>query len=257
MARTTHWPHHAWRHRPHGHEPAPDPLDRRDPRRRRRAARQRRPADARPDPGRPQPRQAGGPRPRARRRARHHRPRRRAGRPGRRDLLRRRHHPDARHRSSARPSPRGKSVYCEKPTADNLADALELARLRQAGRHQERRRAGQAVPARAAQAQDGDRQRRARPPALRARRVRLLGVRGRPAAGPAPELELQEGRGRRHHPRYALPLALRARQPVRRRPQRSPASAPPTSRPASTRRASPTRPMPTTPPMPPSSSRAA
>ena len=51
-----------------------------------------------------------------------------------------------------------------------------------------------------------------------ARRVRLLGVRGRLGpAGAAPELELQEGRGRRHHPRHAVPLALRARQPVRRR----------------------------------------
>ena len=49
-----------------------------------------------------------------------------------------------------------------------------------------------------------------------ARRVRLLGVRGR-LGQPAqrPSVELPQGRRRRHHPRYALPLALRARQPVR------------------------------------------
>ena len=77
------------------------------------------------------------------------------------------------------------------------------------------------------------------------------------AAGAAPVLELPQGRRRRHHPRHALPLALRARQPVRRGqggvlPRRHAHS-----RRASTRRASPTPPTPTTPPMPPSSSRAA
>ena len=48
-----------------------------------------------------------------------------------------------------------------------------------------------------------------------ARRVRLLGVRGRLADGAAPILELQGCGRRRHHPRYAVPLALRARQSVR------------------------------------------
>jgi NitT/TauT family transport system ATP-binding protein len=46
--------HHERRHRPHGDEPALDPLDRRDPRAGRRAAQERRPGDAGPDPGRPQ-----------------------------------------------------------------------------------------------------------------------------------------------------------------------------------------------------------
>ena len=110
----------------------------------------------------------------------------------------------------------GKHIYVEKPTADRLEDALDVARLARRGRHQARRGAGQAVPARTAQAEDGDRQRLPRPHLQREGRVRLLGLRGRPAAGAAAILELQGGRGRRHHPRYALPLALRAGQSVRR-----------------------------------------
>jgi predicted dehydrogenase len=44
----------------------------------------------------------------------------------------------------------GKHVYCEKPVATNLAEALDICRkLAQAG-HQARRGAGQAVPARPA-----------------------------------------------------------------------------------------------------------
>src|SRR6185312_5403893 len=41
------------------------------------------------------------------------------------------------------------------------------------------------------------------------------GVRGRLAGGAAAILELPQGRRRRHHRRHAVPLALRARQPVR------------------------------------------
>jgi predicted dehydrogenase len=51
----------------------------------------------------------------------------------------------------------------------------------------------------------------------RPRRVRLLGVRRRLAAGAASVVELQEGRRRRDHRRHAVPLALRDRQPVWRR----------------------------------------
>ena len=128
---------------------------------------------------------------------------------------------------------------------------------REQGRHPARRGAGQAVPAGPAQAQDADRFRLLRPHPLGARRVRLLGVRGRLAAGAAAVVELpQEGR-RRHHPRHALPLALRARQSVRRGARASPASASPIFRSAGTRTTSPTTPTSTTPPMPPSSSRAA
>ena len=56
-----------------------------------------------------------------------------------------------------------------------------------------------------------------RPPAVGARRVRLLGVRGRPAAGAAAILELSQRGRRRHHSRHDLPLALRARQHLRQR----------------------------------------
>ena len=68
------------------------------------------------------------------------------------------------------------------------------------------------------------------------------------AAGAAPVLELPQGGRRRHHPRHAVPLALRARQPVRRGAGRVAASARRTSRSAGTRTASPTRRPPTTPP---------
>ena len=112
----------------------------------------------------------------------------------------------------------GKHIYCEKPVADQLDKAVALAKLAETAGHQARRGAGQAVPARPAQDQDAARGRLLRPHLRGARRVRLLGVRGRLGpAGAAAELELQESRRRRHHPRHAVPLALRARQPVRRR----------------------------------------
>ena len=41
----------------------------------------------------------------------------------------------------------GKHVYCEKPIATNLDEALDGLRARRKGRRQERRGAGQAVPA--------------------------------------------------------------------------------------------------------------
>ena len=92
---------------------------------------------------------------------------------------------------------------------------------------------------------------------LRARRVRLLGVRRRHGARPAALLELPQGGRRRHHHRHAVPLALRARQPVRHGEGRllpgrdaHPAS-------AGTKPASRTTARPTIPPTPPSSSRAA
>ena len=55
------------------------------------------------------------------------------------------------------------------------------------------------------------------------------------AAGPAAVVELPQGGRRRHHPRHAVPLALRARQPVRRGAGGVAASAPPTSRSAGTK----------------------
>ena len=51
----------------------------------------------------------------------------------------------------------GKHIYTEKPVAPTVADALDLYRRAQVGRRQARRRAGQAVAARPAQAEDADR----------------------------------------------------------------------------------------------------
>ena len=111
----------------------------------------------------------------------------------------------------------GKHIYCEKPTAPTLAEALDLAQRAEGRRREARRRAGQALAARPAQAaRCSIDSRLLRPHPLGARRVRLLGVRGRLAAGAAPVVELPQGGRRRHHRRHALPLALRARQPVRR-----------------------------------------
>ena len=68
--------------------------------------------------------------------------------------------------------------------------------------------------------QHADRQRLLRTHPVGARRVRLLGLRRRLAAGAAAVVELPQGGRRRHHRRHAVPLALRARQPVRRREER-------------------------------------
>ena len=110
----------------------------------------------------------------------------------------------------------GKHVYCEKPIATNLNEAVEIARLAQKLGPEARRGAGQAVPARPAQARHAAPRRLLRPHAVGAPRVRLLGVRRRPAADPAAVVELPQRRRRRHDPRHDVPLALRARQPVRR-----------------------------------------
>ena len=175
--------------------------------------RERRPADAGPDPRRPQRGEAGGAG-----------PARTASSASAPTSTRRWPTPTTRSSSTPRTTQMraelirtaiaaGKHVYCEKPTADNLEDALDArARWR-------RPRASSTAWCRTScscpgmpQAEDADRQRLLRPDPLGARRVRLLGLRGRPAADAAAELELQQGRGRRHHPRHALPLALRARQ---------------------------------------------
>jgi Oxidoreductase family, NAD-binding Rossmann fold len=95
----------------------------------------------------------------------------------------------------------GKHVYCEKPIATNLDEAVAVLRL-----------ARQAVPAGTEEAGISARFRLLRPHALGTRRVRLLGVRRRLAGGATAVLELSQRRRRRHHSRYGLPLALRARQ---------------------------------------------
>ena len=112
----------------------------------------------------------------------------------------------------------GKHIYCEKPVADSLDKAVALAKLaKQKGIKNGVVQDKLFLPGlrKIAMLRDAGFFGRM---LSRARRVRLLGVRGRLGpAGAAPELELQEGRRRRHHPRYAVPLALRARQPVRQR----------------------------------------
>ena len=152
--------------------------------------------------------------------AHRHRPldprsRRGAGRPAIRGVLRRRLDPAARRAAAARDRRPQARLLREADRRPPRGRARRLAR-RRGRRHPPRRGAGQALAAGAAEAQDADRRRLLRPHPRRQGRLRLLGVRGRLAGRPAPVLELQEGRGRRHHPRHAVPLALRARQPVRR-----------------------------------------
>ena len=118
----------------------------------------------------------------------------------------------------ARRSRAGKHVYCEKPIAADLGEALELARLARRGGRQERRRAGQAVPAGPAQAQAA--RRRAASSAASSRVRGEFGYwvfEGDLAARAAAVVELPQRGRRRHHRRHVLPLALRARQPLRRR----------------------------------------
>ena len=74
-----------------------------------------------------------------------------------------------------------------------------------------RRRAGQAFSARHSQAATPHRLRLLRAHPHRARRVRLLGLRGRLANRAAPIVELPKRRRRRNHSRHVLSLALCAR----------------------------------------------
>ena len=151
----------------------------------------------------------------------------------------------------------GKHVYCEKPIATNLDEAVAVLQARQRQGRQARHGAGQAVPAGPEEARVPARLRLLRPHALGARRVRLLGVRGRLAGGAAAVVELSQRGRRRHHPRHGLPLALRARQSLRRGREHLLPRHDATSPSASTRRARSTRRPPTIPPTPPSASRAA
>ena len=131
------------------------------------------------------------------------------------------------------------------------------AQARQRQGRQARHRAGQAVPAGPEEARVPARFRLLRPHALGARRVRLLGVRGRLAGGAAAVVELSQRGRRRHHSRHGLPLALRARQSLRRGRERQLPRHHGYSRALGTRRARSTRRPPTIPPTPPSASRAA
>ena len=186
----------------------------------RRHAQERRPRHARPDPGRPQRRQGRGAGQAPRRPALDDRPRRGARRSEGHGLLRRRDDPGARRAAQERHGRRQARLLREAGRRDAGRGAWSLSRL-----------------ARKAGVKHGVVQDKLFLPGLQklkmlrdsgffgrilvgARRIRLLGVRGRLAAGAAAELELPQGRRRRHHPRHALPLALCARQSVRRGEER-------------------------------------
>ena len=154
------------------------------------------------------------------------------------DLLRRRRRRRCARACSTKAIAAGKHVYCEKPIATNLDEALESARLaRGDGREARRRcRTSCSCPACASSTCCAD----------AGFFGRILSVRGEfgywvfegdLAAGAAPVVELPHRGRRRHHPRHALPLALRARQPVRRGEVGLAASARRTSRSAVTRAA--------------------
>ena len=150
----------------------------------------------------------------------------------------------------------GKHIYCEKPVADSLDVALELLALAEkAGVKHGVVQDKLWLPG-MLKLQDPDGPGLLRPHLQRARRIRLLGLRRRHGAHPAALVELPQGRRRRHHHRHALPLALRARQPLRTGEGRLLPAARPTSPPAGTKPASPTTAPPTIRPTPPSTSQA-
>ena len=184
-----------------------------------------------------------------------HRRRRGARRPVRRRLLRRPGDQPPRVDAAQRPCAAGKHVFTEKPTAETLAEAVELARLaREAG-------------ITAGVVHD----KLYLPGLVKLRRLvdegffgRILSLRGefgywvfegdfQPAQRPS--LELPRRGRRRHHHRHVLPLELRARGHPRPGPQRHGARRHPHPAPAGTSRASRTRPPPTTPRTASSSSR--
>ena len=109
----------------------------------------------------------------------------------------------------------GKAIYCEKPTAESLDAALDLARLVQDARLPNGVVQDKLFLPGSAEAQAARRQRLLRPDPVDPRRVRLLGLRGRLAARPAAGLELQARGGRRHRRRHVLPLAVRAGRDLR------------------------------------------
>ena len=110
----------------------------------------------------------------------------------------------------------GKHIYCEKPVSTTLAEAKDLyaaakkARIKH-GVVQDKLWLPGLLKLKKLR-DDG----LLRQDPVGARRVRLLGIRRRPQACAAAVVELPQAGRRRNHPRHAVPLALRARQPVRR-----------------------------------------
>ena len=114
----------------------------------------------------------------------------------------------------------GKHVYCEKPVSMTLAEAKDLYAAAKKARVKHGVVQDKLWLPGLLKLQKLRRGGLLRPDPLRPRRVRLLGFRRRPGARTtrraAPVVELPQAGRRRHHPRHAVPLALRARQPVRR-----------------------------------------
>ena len=136
-----------------------------------------------------------------------HQPGRGARRPGHRRLLR--HPGHQRPRDRARPGDRGGQAHLHGKAARRLGRGrLRAGRGGQDRGHHPRHRPGQAVPARRDQAPPAGPRGVLRPGAVGPAGVRLLGVRRRRDAGPAPVLELPRGRRRRHRARHVPALAL-------------------------------------------------
>ena len=166
-----------------GIQPAPGPLDRRDPRPGRRDAREWRHASCRPDHRRAQRGEAGGA---GRRRT--------ASRASATDLdacladpkdeifFDAAHHADARRPAVARRSTPASTSIARSRSPTTWPIALALAKLAKAAGIKHGVVQDKLFLPGPAQAEDADRQRLLRPHLLGARRVRLLGVRGRPAA---------------------------------------------------------------------------
>ena len=214
---------------PHGLPPAPGPLDPRDPRAGRRAL-----PDGEQGPARSRSWSAAAPR------SCRGSPSGTASSPGPPTSTRR--SPTTRNRSTSTPrSPRPARRPCSRRSRRASTStprsrpprrrgrAGRWPRPRPPGRRQARRRAGQALPARPAQAAAPDRRRLLRPDPVGARRVRLLGLRGRLAGRAAPVVELPRRGRRRHRPRHVPALGVRAGEPVRPGRPRSPRRPSPTS----------------------------
>ena len=144
----------------------------------------------------------------------HHRPRRRARRPALGDLRRLPGHQGPR-RGDPQGHRGGQGDLHREADGGERRGGLGAGRAGPGGGDQERGRARQALPARSAEAAAPDRLGLLRPHPLGARRVRLLGLRGRLAARAAAELELPRRGRRRHRRRHVPALELRAREPLR------------------------------------------
>ena len=96
-------------------------------------------------------------------------------------------------------------------------EALDLYAAAKKARRQARRGAGQALAARAAEAAEAARRRASSAGSSPCAASSATGCsKATRVPGAAAVVELPQGGRRRHHPRHAVPLALRARQPVRR-----------------------------------------